>query len=167
MNITECEGYKTLLAAVVRDEQKSPGFHDYRGSLAWAVARAEHYAEKTGLSAIDILNAWEKSRGYWYMNYYQEANQPEIKGDNVRVFDTVDDLNAAIGEPQFRCSSCSGVSSNPYECNASEKCDWKSYGLFGTMGKGVYVFVKSKLWGQELFMPIAWEPRAATHHDDD
>ncbi|MBU1692320.1 MAG: hypothetical protein KJ958_00860 [Gammaproteobacteria bacterium] len=157
MKITECEGYKKLSASVESDEQRGSGAHDYRGKLAWTVARAEHYAQKTGLSAIDILNAWEKSRDYWYMNYYQDANQPEIKGDNVRVFDTVEDLKAAIGEAKFRCPSCGGVSTNPYECNASQDCNWKSYGLFGTMGKGANVFVKSELRGQEIFTPVAWE----------
>jgi hypothetical protein len=156
MNITECTGYKKLLAAVERDEQKSPGVHNYRGKLAWVIARAEHYAEKTGLSAIGILDAWENRRNYWYMNYYQDANQPEIKIDKVRVFDTVEDLKAAVGAGQFRCPSCGGISGNPYECNAGE-CDWKSYGLFRTLGKGAYVFVKSELRGQEIFMPVQWE----------
>lgn len=157
MDITESDGYKKLLASVERDEQKSPGFHDYRGKLQWVVSRAEHYAEKIGVPSIDIINAWEKNRDYWYMNYYQDCNQPEIKGDIVRVFDTIDALKAAIGAPQFRCPKCEGISSNPYECNASNECDWKSYGLFGTLGKGVYVFVKSELRGQDMFTPIAWE----------
>lgn len=161
MSITECAGYKKLLAAVQHDEQKSPGFHDYRGKLDWAKARAEHYAEKTGLSATDILNAWEDRRDYWYMNYYQESNQPEIKGDKVRVFDTTEALQTAIGERKFRCPSCGGVSTHPYECNASAECDWKAYGLFGTMGKGAYVFVKSVLAGEEFFMPVAWEGASA------
>lgn len=158
MAITECEGYKKLLKAVEYDEHKSPDFHDYRGKLAWVVDRAKHYADKTGIPAVDILNAWENNRDYWYMNYYQESNQPEIKGDNVRVFDTLDALRAALGEnPKFRCPSCKGVSSNPYECDASDKCDWKAYGLFGCLGNGAHIFVKSELRGQELFMPLAWE----------
>jgi hypothetical protein len=157
MNITECEGYKKLILAVEHDEQKSPNFHNYRGKLEWILARAKHYAEKTGLSATDILDAWEKNRDYWYMNYYQDSKQPEIKGDDVRVFDTVEELRSAIGDREFRCPACGGVSSDPYKCNASDKCDWKSYGLFGAIGKGAYVFVKSELRGQELFMPVAWE----------
>jgi len=157
MNITECDGYKKLLAAVERDEKKSPNFHDYRGKLEWVLERAKHYGSATGLNPEDILNAWEKSRNYWYMNFYQESNQPEIKGGNVRVFDTKDDLKESIGDTGFICPSCGGISTNPYECNASEECDWKSYGLFGTMGKGIYVFVKSEMRGQEIFKPLAWE----------
>jgi hypothetical protein len=38
-------------------------------------------------------------------------------------------------------------------------CDWKVYGLFGHMGKGVSVYGKEKLRSDKLFMPVAWEPR--------
>lgn len=158
----DCEGYRKLLAAVERDESQSRGGHNYRGKLAWVVARAKHYAEKTGLSAESILDSWESRRTYWYMNYYQECEQPEIKGDNVRVFETVADLLASIGKEGFRCPMCSGVSKSPYECDSGLKvdgktCDWKVYGLFRDLGKGVSVFVKEKLKGESLFMPVAWE----------
>lgn len=163
MKITECEGYKKLLAAVERDEARSPNFHNYRGKLEWVLARANHYAEATGLNPADVLNAWESGRDYWYMNYYQDSQQPKIEGDSVRVFDTLEDLKESIGNKGFRCPSCGGVSKSPYDCDTGlemspkKVCDWKSYGLFGTMGKGVYVFVKSEMKGQNVFKPVAWE----------
>lgn len=164
MKIEECDAYKKLLEAVVKDEQKSPGFHDYHGKLAWIVERANHYAEKLGMDACDILTAWDSGRDYWYMNYYQDANQPRIEGDSVRVFDTAEEMMASIGDAGFRCPCCAGVSRSPYECDSglvmpkTEKvCDWKSYGLFGTAGKGVFVFVKEKIKGESIFMPISWE----------
>lgn len=161
MKIEDSEGYKKLLAAVEQDASKGTD-HDYRGKFDWAIARAHHYAEKTGLSAIDILNAWEKDRSYWYMNYYQDCKQPEIKDDNVRVFETIEDLRKSIGRAEYRCPACNGVSNSAYECNSGVEvkgkvCDWKSYGLFGTLGKGVTVYVKSELKGQQIFKPIAWE----------
>src|SRR5437868_1011380 len=159
MNIEESAGYKSLLASVERDEAKGWKSHDYRGKLAWAVSQAKHYAEKTGLPASEILDAWEKGRDYWYMNYYQEANQPKIEGERVRVFDTVADMLAAIGDPKFRCPKCSGVSNSPYACSVAP-CDWKVYGLFRDLGKGIYVFVKEKVRGELLFMPMAWESQA-------
>ncbi len=58
-SIENCEGYKKLLSAVEHDEKKSPGTHSYRDKLDWIVSRARHYAEKTGLSATDILDSWE------------------------------------------------------------------------------------------------------------
>lgn len=159
-----CEGYKKLLAAVEHDEKTGHNFHNYRDKLAWIVARANQYAAATGLKAEDILDAWEKDRDYWYMNYYQPANQPDIKSSRVRVFDTIEALRDSIGRDGFRCPLCNHVSKSPYECDSGVKvegvkggiCDWKVYGLFGDMGKGVTVFVKEKLAVQNLFMPLAW-----------
>jgi hypothetical protein len=163
MEIEDSEGYKKLSAAVAKDQLKSPGFRDYVGKLQWIIDRAKHYAEKTGLEASDILNAWEAGRGYWYMNYYQDCNQPLIQGDKVRVFETQDDLLNALGIPEFRCPACNGISTNPYECNSGlempegKLCDWKVYGLFTDLGKGIYIFVKDKCAGERIFMPVAWE----------
>jgi hypothetical protein len=164
MNITECEGYKKLLAAVETDEIKAPKFHDYRAKLAWVLERANRYAEKTGLEASAILNAWEKQRSYWYMNYYQDSNQPIPDAARVRVFDTSEALQESIGADHgFRCPNCDGVSTSPYECNSGLKmkngeiCDWKVYGLFKDLGRGMYVYVISMMRGETIFMPIAWE----------
>ncbi len=162
-NIEECAGYKSLLSAVEQSEKDWPNTHDYRGKFAWAIQRANHYAEKTGLDASEILNMWEKNRDYWFMNYYQESNQPEIKGDKVRVFDTSEDFKEAIGKEGFRCPMCDGKSSSPYVCDSGldmspgKKCDWKSYGLFGTLGKGVFIFIKAGVKSGHIFKPIAWE----------
>jgi hypothetical protein len=160
--ITETPAYRKLLEAVERDEAKSPGFHDYRGKLQWIADRAQHYAEKTGLDASDILAAWEGQRDYWYMNFYQESAQPKLDGDRVRVFETMADLQAAIDNKGFRCPACAGVSTSPYTCDTGiardgKPCDWKSWGLFGTLGKGASVFVKSEIRGENVFMPVAWE----------
>jgi hypothetical protein len=167
--IEKSDGYKKLLAAVEKDEGRGSA-HSYREKLAWVVARAEQYAEKTGISAADILNAWEERRDYWYMNYYQECEQPEIKAGSVRVFDTVDAMLQSIGKGGFRCPNCEQVTRSPYACDSGamvelmnhpgEKhpCNWKVYGLLGHFGKGVYVFVKEKVCGENMFMPIAWEP---------
>ena len=143
-------------------------FHKYCDTFKWAIDRAKHYGEKLGLPWEDILDAWERDRTYWYMNYYQDANQPLIQGDNVRVFDTVEQLKESIREPKFRCPMCGGVSTDPHCCNTGlnmvkdrrrkpKVCDWKSYGLFGTLGKGVTIYVKEKLRSEHIFMPVAWE----------
>lgn len=136
--------------------------HKYCDKFKWVIDRANHYGEKLDLNWEDVLDSWEENRSYWYMNYYQDANQPEIKGDKVRVFETVEDLHKSIGSKGFRCPSCGGISKNPYECNSElevdgKACNWKVYGLFGHLGKGVFVYVKDKLSGEDLFMPISWE----------
>jgi len=159
----DCEGYRKILIGVEKDESSGhKNWHDYGGKLAWIVARANHYAEKTGLTPEAILDAWEAKRDYWYMNYYQESRQPLINDDKVRVFETVADMLESMGKTGFRCPACEGVSKSPYECTTGiekhgKPCDWKVYGLFGHMGKGVSVFVKEKVAGESLFMPVAWE----------
>lgn len=169
--IQGCQGYQKLLAAVEENELKDGArpFHDYRAKLQWIVERAQHYAEKTGLDAADILDAWEADRRYWYMNYYQEANQPAIKSDSVRVFDTVEDMLLSVGRTGFRCPNCKGVSRSPYRCDSGvqvelinsngkkQACNWSVGGLFGHMGQGVFIFVKTELKGENMFKPIAWE----------
>lgn len=125
----------------------------------WACDRAYFTAKATGLDWKDVLAAWEKNRlserfPSWYMNYYQQCNQPAIGGENVFVFNDLDEFKAAVGSKGFICPNCGNVSDNPYECDSGE-CDWKSYGLFGTMGKGAYVFLKDAMRGQGIFMPVA------------
>jgi hypothetical protein len=162
-SIEESEGYKKLLASVEKDEKESPGFHDYKGKFSWVIERVKNYAEKTGLEAADILNTWEKHRTYWYMNYYQDSNQPLLDGkEKIRIFEIQNELRASIGNSGFRCPACGGVSKNPYECDTGKQvdghpCDWKAYGLLGCLDKGAHFFLKDKMRGETIFMPVAWE----------
>lgn len=166
------KGYEKLAAAVKKDCEEKGGTlhpegcckcggkcdHRYCDKFKWAIDRAKAYGEATGLNWEDILDSWEQDRSYWYMNYYQDCNQPEIKGGKVKVFDTLEDFRAAVGEKKFRCPSCGKVTENPYECKA---CGWKVYGLLGDLGKGVFVYVKGELKGCNMFMPISWEEEKA------
>lgn len=166
--IEQSEGYKTLLAAIQADSDSGWSESSRMEKLTFAVERAQHYSEHTGLDAGDILTAWESRRDYWYMNYYQDANQPLINAANVRVFEDRDQLMAAIGDSGFRCPHCNGVSKSASECDSGvelpllnskdpKPCNWKVYGLFGDLGEGCYVFVKDQMRGSRIFMPIAWE----------
>lgn len=130
-------------------------FHHYCDKFKWIIDRAKHYADKTGLPWEQILNSWEERRDYWYMNYYQDYNQPKIESENVRVFDSVQDFREAVKDRRFRCPRCKGISTNPYECNAGG-CDWKIYGLLPS-SPSAYVFCKDVMAGERIFMPIAWE----------
>lgn len=145
----------------------SPDFahctHKYCDQFKWVIDRAKHYGEALNIPWEEILDAWEADRNYWYMNYYQESNQPAINSESVRVFDTLDELRASVGTKGFRCPCCGGISSDPYECNSGivrddgKVCDWKVYGLFRGLGKDVFVYCKDKLRGNRIFMPVAWE----------
>ena len=130
--LVDCEGYKKLSKSVKYDCDKvekcfNPNgcdketikcFHHYCDKFKWILERVKHYAEKTGLTEIEILNSWEKRRDYWYMNYYQDANQPKIKGDVVKIFNTKKELQESLNGKGFRCPNCKGISKNPYECNS-------------------------------------------------
>lgn len=127
---------------------------EYCEKFKWAIDRAKHYEEKTGIPYLEVLKSWEEDRDYWFLNYYQDCKQPEIKGDNVRIFDTVDDYKASLQGKEFRCPSCGVATPSPIHCRS---CDWKSYGLFGALGKGVTIFVKENMALATIFKPIAWE----------
>lgn len=155
--IEQSEGYQKLLSAIEADTKSGWSLENRMKKLSFAVDRAKHYEEKTGIPAGDILTAWERRRNYWYMNYYQDAQQPKLEGEAVRIFQNVDEAWAMMGESGFRCPKCGKISGDPYECD-QKPCDWKVYGLFRALGKGVYVFCKDEMQGDLIFMPIAWEP---------
>lgn len=126
---------------------------EYCYKFKWAVDRAKHYEEKTAIPYAEILSGWERDRSYWYLNYYQDCNQPKIKDGAVRVFDTKDAFFESVGEKGYRCPSCSAMSEDAYRCS----CGWCSYGLFGTLGKGITVPVKDRLIMSHIFKLVAWE----------
>lgn len=106
------------------------------------------YEKVLGLSQLDIFNAIEGRRTYSTPNYYQEANFPTL-GDGIEIFETKEDFKNKFPSKQFICPSCKSVSTNPQICNSGKKmnkkeiCNWKSFGLFGTLDGG-YRFVIKK-----------------------
>lgn len=127
------------------------------------------YAEFLEVGEDEVLEAIERRRGYAAPNYYQEANFPDL-GDVLLIRES-DDVKAELQpEKGFRCPSCNGVSKDPKVCDTGIEigegkdkrvCDWKSYGLFRTMGKGVRVIVAEDFLESpvvhEIFMPVALE----------
>lgn len=135
---------------------------EYCNHFKWVIDRAKQYADISSKSVFDILEAFENKRNCWWLSFYQECNQPEIKHGNVKTFDTYEAFRKSLDGKGYRCPACGGISTHPQKCNSGiEKdgkvCDWKSFGLFGTMGKGVYVFILEDLAVVEIFRPVAWE----------
>lgn len=126
---------------------------EYCEKLKWTVDRAKQYAQRTGIPYTDILRGWESNRDYWYLNYYQDCNQPEIKDGKVFVFETMEDYHKSLNGKGFRCPKCGAETNSPYEC----KCNWKSYGLFKF--NLVTVFVKENMAMGQIFMPVSWEEK--------
>jgi len=54
---------------------------------------------------------------------------------------------------KYICPNCEKESTDPYECS-QEKCDWKVYGLFGDLGKGIKVIIKDKFLEHPVPMRI-------------
>ena len=168
--LSKHKGYQSLKKSVIKDCMGGEGcfningcdkagrtqcFHSYCNKFKWVIDRAKHYAYKTGIDIGDIIDSWEEGRTYWYMNYYQESNMPRLNAEYVLVFDTLIQFKDAVRIcPGFRCPACKKVTKDPYKC---EHCDWKAYGLLGTLGKGVYVFIKEKMKGANIFYPVAFE----------
>lgn len=175
--LSKSEGYKCLKAAVLSDCMEGQGcfningcdkpgrvkcFHRYCDRFRWVIGRATHYSCKTGISVAELLNTWESDRSYWYMNYYQDGNQPKLNRSDIYMLDTLDDFKKILDAKEFRCPACGGISTDPQRCDSgkithNKVCDWKSYGLFGCLGRGTYIFIKEKAKGHTLFTPISFE----------
>lgn len=134
---------------------------EYCVKFRWIIDRARHYSEKLNIPFEEILQSWEEDRDFWYMNYYQEANQPMIDSDNVFVFENIEELREKCGN-EFICPCCNGISTDPYECNSGKMikrgdlekvCDWKAYGFL--QFDLAYIYIKSKRKGTKCFMPTA------------
>ena len=152
----------TTIAASI-SERNSPSLAAERiGAVQALLDRVlPEYSAVLGLTPDEVLAAIEAKRNVTAPNYYQDANFPKL--DGVTVFDTPEAFIAAYPSRQYVCPACAGISTDPYECNAGtvrddKACNWKSYGLFGTMGKGLRAVVKSTFLESprvhEIFMPV-------------
>ena len=41
--------------------------------------KLKYFTYKLNIDPITIINIWEKDRGYWYMNYYQDCNLSKLE----------------------------------------------------------------------------------------
>ena len=130
--------------------------------IEWIIERAKHYQLKTEKPYQEIIDTWVSKKDYWYINYFQEENQPLITGEDVYLFENREAAKESFKELGFRCPRCGGISKSPTECDTNivvdkKTCDWKSYGLFGTLGKGVTIILKDTISIENIFKPIAYE----------
>ncbi len=133
------------------------------------------YSELLGIPPERVLEAWENARKVNVVNYYQESTFPDLAG--VLVFDSVIDFKARFPSGKSICPACEGESTDFYECNSGlnmnmtkngphKPCNWKVYGLFGDMGKGIKVLIKDQFTTSPkpttLFKPIELLENATT-----
>lgn len=92
-------------------------FHKYCDKYKWVIERAKQYAERIGVSYEEIIACWEEHRTYSVLNYYQDCNQPPIKGE-VKVM-TMEEWNSMLRDKfgdnfsdwKFVCPVCGRVQS--------------------------------------------------------
>lgn len=158
-----------LELAVRQMTDKYDGFGDrVAGFEKEVIAICEYYGYVLGYHPVAVFEALEKNRTISYPNHYQWANFPKLDDGRVMIFETTEEALLVI-QPGlgFICPRCNGKSTNPYVCDSGELmavemvCDWKSYGLFGTIGRG-FKFLIAENWLEnpivdECFMPVALE----------
>lgn len=83
-------GYISLKGAYIKDVQdaskeKLKGRKPIRDKkeflrhFNWVICRAKHYAYHLGRDVSSVLDEWESKRTYWWLNYYQDCQQPKIR----------------------------------------------------------------------------------------
>lgn len=124
----------------------------------------DNYSQFLGMSRRDILVALEIKRDYSANNFYQERNLPELK--DIDIYDTVEDFKKKFTSHRFVCPACNGISTNPSVCDSGKPmdkkgkkiCDWKAYGLLGTLNKGYRFVIKSEFLNKpvvyDIFNPV-------------
>jgi len=157
------------LKQLARDFRKCDGEKLATDLEAFIRKKVAEYSEKLGYSELEVLQAIESKRTYSAVNYYQESNFPSL--DEVAVFNNLEEFRQKYPSAKYRCPACEGITTNPYDCNSNlpkksakagskEKgvCNWKSYGLFGTLGKGMRIAFKDNFLNEprieSIFMPV-------------
>lgn len=113
------KGYDSLLAAYRSSCENWPGQEEnYKAKFEWALKRAQQYADKLGVEREVILQKWEERRDYWYMNFYQECNQPDLEKGALPVITVAqwrEQAKTLFGDDilnwKFKCPQCGHVSS--------------------------------------------------------
>lgn len=143
--------------------------------------RIPQYAKIMNKSELDTLTLLAKSRNCNYINYFQNANIPDLS--DVMVFKSLDEFKQRFPSGISVCPCCEGFSTDYEECNSGVKlkdyskskknkadggkvCDWKIYGLFGDLGKGIKILILDKIEDfprpARIFKPIELFPDLPT-----
>ena len=156
------KGYESLVAAYRYWAEREPGREsEWKEKLDWALARAQQYADAMHVDRDVILKAWEEDRGYWYVNYYQESNQPSLEGkDVVTMAEWTAEGERLYGKDRldwkFKCPACGHVQTgrmfldagmhthlayqecaSRYGLGGSKDCKWAIGGLLRVGGRYV------------------------------
>lgn len=120
MSVNETtKGIGSLTAAYQHDIDNSGCRKEkLKTKLDWVLLRAQQYADYCHVTRDDVLSAWEERRGYWWINFYQDANQPDLSKSENHVM-TLSEWEAEgkrrFGDEQldwkFKCPACGHIQS--------------------------------------------------------
>ncbi len=114
------KGMASLQAAYQADLQAGNQSQEVLDTkLKWVLERADQYAKACNTTREKILEAWETKRTYWWVNFYQGCNQPNLEEHGttpvVMVKDWLKEAQERFGkEPldwKFACPCCGHVQS--------------------------------------------------------
>lgn len=158
---------KQLLSQIKKNYMCAPKYNNWTSSYKEAtkfirkvVGISLHYSKVLGYTQQEVLQALEDKRKYWSANYYRF---PRINS-RVIIYNTLEDYHKDCPSGKFICPACNSISTSCDVCNSGKdmspgkKCDWKAFGLFGTMGKGYKFIIKDEFLEEphvyNIFMPI-------------
>ncbi len=133
----------------------------------------KNYSEVLGYSEYEILKAIESKRTYSAANYYQLSKFP-ILDNRVKIFATTTELLETTKNTKFICPACKKVQLSPYACTDKD-CDWKSYGLLGTLDRGFRFTIKDSFLDtpmiDDCFLPVAfadsiYDPKSVSYESN-
>ncbi|WP_139299814.1 hypothetical protein [Vibrio injensis] len=87
---SQTKGYKSLKEAYMRDARNAGkdsrpmrDKNELYKQFQWVISRCIHYGQALNKQPWDVLEEWESKRDYWWLNYYQESNQPKIRPESI------------------------------------------------------------------------------------
>ena len=141
-HLAKTKGYQSLKAAYSYDVQnRSRTKKELLRHFNWVICRAKHYAYYQGRTLEEVLCEWEAKRDYWWLNFYQECNQPKLvralKPQNIKGLrnfmkehynfeNTIDRKHRVNSEIQLRQRQTSTKKKRRW--TTSEKAQYKKYG---------------------------------------
>lgn len=146
--LMQSEIMNKIIVEVYNGWSGETGLQRVENVVKFLYERVPQYAKVMSKTELETLEILAKSRNCNYTNYFQNANFPDLS--DVFVFENIEELKAKFPSKKYQCPACGGISTDYQECNSGktvdkkgkEVCDWKVYGLFGDMGKGIKVLIK-------------------------
>lgn len=136
------------------------GSRRFDKEIAWIDQMIRNYAEVLNMPIDEVVERMESGRQYWWPNYYQPCNFPELSSKSILgIFKTYDEFRDYAKEhwDGFVCPKCGAISQHPQECvhriNKDNVCDWCAYGLLDISNLGVIV-LESGLKKIPIFKPV-------------